>query len=181
MYVRASRHLTSKSTVETLLIHHTHRSIYHDGFNLRRFDHINNSNDWKGGNDNGIPYGQGNENWQDGIDDNDNNWECGNNWATSDQHTSSGQHQQQIPQTPRQSTNDGPTQIVPSRQRISVLGEPPLYQVPEALAQAKKLSHQVQPGVNAPYVHRVRTPKYIDQIDVPYAKFAFNYRRPGRT
>ncbi|KAK2811964.1 hypothetical protein FQN50_001671 [Emmonsiellopsis sp. PD_5] len=54
--------------------------------------------------------------------------------------------------------------------------EPALYTVPESVAQAESLSHQVQIGSRAKYIHRIRTPRYIDDMDEPYAKFTFKYR-----
>ncbi|KAK2790959.1 hypothetical protein FQN52_000025 [Onygenales sp. PD_12] len=54
--------------------------------------------------------------------------------------------------------------------------EPALYTVPESVAQAESLSHQVQIGSRAKYIHRIRTPRYIDGMDEPYAKFTFQYR-----
>ncbi|PGH08008.1 hypothetical protein GX51_01448 [Blastomyces parvus] len=57
-----------------------------------------------------------------------------------------------------------------------VRDEPPLYTVPESVAQAESLTHQVQLGPQARYVHRLRTPKYLDTMDKPYAEFIFKYR-----
>ncbi|KLJ11565.1 hypothetical protein EMPG_09667 [Blastomyces silverae] len=54
--------------------------------------------------------------------------------------------------------------------------EPPLYTVPESVARAESLTHQVQLGPQARYVHRIRTPKYLDTMDKPYAEFVFKYR-----
>ncbi|OJD14495.1 hypothetical protein ACJ73_09077 [Blastomyces percursus] len=54
--------------------------------------------------------------------------------------------------------------------------EPPLYTVPEPVARAESLTHQVQLGPQARYVHRIRTPKYLDSMDTPYARFVFKYR-----
>ncbi|GAD92641.1 hypothetical protein CPC735_039440 [Paecilomyces variotii No. 5] len=57
--------------------------------------------------------------------------------------------------------------------------EPALYMVPASIAQSGLLSHQVQLGSAAEYVHRVRQPAYIDSLEHPYAKFIFKYRTQG--
>ncbi|KAL2365748.1 hypothetical protein RJZ56_001349 [Blastomyces dermatitidis] len=57
-----------------------------------------------------------------------------------------------------------------------VRDEPPLYTVPESVAHAESLTHQVQLGPQARYVHRIRTPKYLDTMKKPYAEFVFKYR-----
>ncbi|KKZ62960.1 hypothetical protein EMCG_02670 [[Emmonsia] crescens] len=54
--------------------------------------------------------------------------------------------------------------------------EPPLYTVPESVARAESLTHQVQLGPQAKYIHRIRTPEYLDTMDKPYAEFIFKYR-----
>ncbi|WEW58539.1 hypothetical protein PRK78_004007 [Emydomyces testavorans] len=54
--------------------------------------------------------------------------------------------------------------------------EPPLYTVPEAVAQAESLTHQVQPGRAEEYIHKLRVPEYLDTMEEPYAKFIFKYR-----
>ncbi|KAL2005252.1 hypothetical protein VTN00DRAFT_2462 [Thermoascus crustaceus] len=55
-------------------------------------------------------------------------------------------------------------------------GEPSLYTVPSYIAESRSLSHQVQLGCSAEYIHRTRRPTYIDTLDEPYAKFVFKYR-----
>jgi hypothetical protein len=54
-----------------------------------------------------------------------------------------------------------------------------LYTVPASVAEALSLSHQVQPGALARYVHKIRTPEYLDTLDEPYARFVFKYRHKG--
>ncbi|OAX81686.1 hypothetical protein ACJ72_03971 [Emergomyces africanus] len=54
--------------------------------------------------------------------------------------------------------------------------EPPLYTVPESVARADSLTHQVQFGPQAKYIHRLRTPEYLDTMEKPYAEFVFKYR-----
>ncbi|KAI5288110.1 hypothetical protein KEM54_005462 [Ascosphaera aggregata] len=53
---------------------------------------------------------------------------------------------------------------------------PPLYAVPASMAESRALSHQVQPGQESFYAHRIKKPKYIDTLDKPYAKFVFHYQ-----
>ncbi|KAJ9212154.1 hypothetical protein DTO166G4_6219 [Paecilomyces variotii] len=57
--------------------------------------------------------------------------------------------------------------------------EPALYTVPLSVARSGLLSHQVQLGSAAEYVHKVGQPTYIDTLESPYAKFTFNYRIQG--
>lgn len=59
--------------------------------------------------------------------------------------------------------------------------EPPLYTVPEAVAQAESLSHQVQVGRAENYIHKLRVPHYLDTMEEPYAKFVFRYRVQGKS
>ena len=54
--------------------------------------------------------------------------------------------------------------------------EGPLYSVPAEIAERRHMSHQVQTGKPAVYLHKVSTPKYMDTHDRPYAAFTFNYR-----
>lgn len=61
-----------------------------------------------------------------------------------------------------------------------LLNETPLYQVPASVAASKALTHQVQPGQESSYVHRIKKPKYIDNLQQPYAKFVFHYRKSGK-
>ncbi|KAM5458946.1 hypothetical protein McanMca71_001860 [Microsporum canis] len=57
--------------------------------------------------------------------------------------------------------------------------EPPLYTVPEQVAQERSLSHQVQVGKSSIYSHKIKVPQYIDTMEEPYAKFVFKYRVKG--
>lgn len=57
--------------------------------------------------------------------------------------------------------------------------EPFLYTVPSYIAESRSLSHQVQLGCSAEYIHRTRRPTYVDTLDEPYAKFVFKYRVKG--
>ncbi|KAK2878127.1 hypothetical protein FQN49_001126 [Arthroderma sp. PD_2] len=54
--------------------------------------------------------------------------------------------------------------------------EPPLYTVPDQVAQERSLSHQVQVGKSSTYSHKVQVPQYLDTMEEPYAKFVFKYR-----
>jgi len=54
--------------------------------------------------------------------------------------------------------------------------EGPLYSVPAEIAERNNMSHQVQIGKPAVYLHRVSKPKYMDSHDNPYAAFTFHYR-----
>ncbi|KAI5307344.1 hypothetical protein KEM56_006940 [Ascosphaera pollenicola] len=60
---------------------------------------------------------------------------------------------------------------------IILLNETPLYEVPASVAAGRALSHQVQPGQESSYVHRIQKPRYIDTLQQPYAKFVFHYRK----
>ena len=54
--------------------------------------------------------------------------------------------------------------------------EGPLYSVPAEFAQRTNMSHQVQVGKPAVYVHKMSKPKYMDTHENPYAAFTFHYR-----
>lgn len=54
--------------------------------------------------------------------------------------------------------------------------EGPLYSVPVGIAERSSMSHQVQIGRPAVYLHKVSKPKYMDSHDNPYAAFTFQYR-----
>ncbi len=54
--------------------------------------------------------------------------------------------------------------------------EGPLYSVPSDIAERNNMSHQVQIGKPAVYLHKVSKPKYMDSHDNPYAAFTFQYR-----
>lgn len=54
--------------------------------------------------------------------------------------------------------------------------EEPRYDVPQAVAQAKGTSKQVQPGKGYLYNKKRCLPEYIDNLDEPYARFVFKYR-----
>lgn len=54
--------------------------------------------------------------------------------------------------------------------------EGPLYTLPSTLVAQKRTSHQVRPGLAAAYTHKVRTPRYMDDYESPYAVFRFYYR-----
>lgn len=58
--------------------------------------------------------------------------------------------------------------------------EPPLYTVPEQVAQERSLSHQVQVGRSSRYSHKIKVPQYLDTMEEPYAKFIFKYRVKGK-
>lgn len=81
---------------------------------------------------------------------------------------------QNINQTPRRNRL-----FVSPKSRDLIHDEPPLYTVPESIARERAVSHQVQPGPRTKYYHKVRTPKYLDTLDKPYAKFIFKYRQKG--
>jgi hypothetical protein len=54
--------------------------------------------------------------------------------------------------------------------------EEPRYDVPQAIAQSRGVTKQVQPGPGYLYVKKRCAPCYIDSLDEPYAKFVFKYR-----
>lgn len=54
--------------------------------------------------------------------------------------------------------------------------EEPLYDVPQAIAQDRGTSKQVQPGKGYLYNKKRCAPKYIDAVEEPYARFVFKYR-----
>lgn len=54
--------------------------------------------------------------------------------------------------------------------------EGPLYSVPAEVAERNNMSHQVQIGRPAVYLHKVSKPKYMDSHVNPYAAFTFQYR-----
>ena len=51
-------------------------------------------------------------------------------------------------------------------------GEEPPYDVPEDMP----TTHQVKPGEGYMYVHKRRSPRYLDTLEEPYARFIFKYR-----
>ncbi|ERF68597.1 hypothetical protein EPUS_04695 [Endocarpon pusillum Z07020] len=51
-------------------------------------------------------------------------------------------------------------------------GEEPPYDVPEDIP----TTHQVKPGPAFNYVHKRRSPEYLDTVEEPYARFIFKYR-----
>lgn len=54
-------------------------------------------------------------------------------------------------------------------------GEEPPYDVPADMP----TTHQVKPGEGYVYVHKRRSPEYLDTLEEPYAKFVFKYRTKG--
>ncbi|EXJ69628.1 uncharacterized protein A1O5_07664 [Cladophialophora psammophila CBS 110553] len=54
--------------------------------------------------------------------------------------------------------------------------EEPRYDVPQAIAQSKGVTKQVQPGKGYLYNKKRCVPYYIDSLDEPYARFVFKYR-----
>ena len=54
-------------------------------------------------------------------------------------------------------------------------GEEPPYDVPEDMS----TTHQVKPGPAFNYVHKRRSPEYLDTLEEPYARFIFKYRTKG--
>nr|KAK5444495.1 hypothetical protein LTR18_004199 [Exophiala xenobiotica] len=54
--------------------------------------------------------------------------------------------------------------------------EEPRYDVPQAIAQARGTSKQVQPGRGYLYNKKSCHPEYVDSLDNPYARFVFKYR-----
>lgn len=53
--------------------------------------------------------------------------------------------------------------------------EEPPYDVPAGTL----TTHQVKPGEGYMYVHKRRSPDYLDSLDEPYARFVFKYRTKG--
>jgi len=56
-------------------------------------------------------------------------------------------------------------------------GEEPPYDVPEDMP----TTHQVKPGEGYVYVHKRRSPEYLDTLEEPYARFVFKYRTKGES
>jgi hypothetical protein len=54
-------------------------------------------------------------------------------------------------------------------------GEEPPYDVPADMP----TTHQVKPGEGYIYVHKRRSPEYLDTLEEPYARFVFKYRTKG--
>lgn len=54
--------------------------------------------------------------------------------------------------------------------------EEPRYDVPQAIAQGRGTSKQVQPGKGYIYNKKRCAPRYMDTMDEPYARFVFKYR-----
>lgn len=65
-------------------------------------------------------------------------------------------------------------------ERANSRSERPTAPIPAAAASQAQLSHALQPGAGATYVHPTRQPKYIDSMDKPYAVFCFKYRSADR-
>lgn len=124
------------------------------------------------------PWGENTQTWQENTD-------CTNNNQNSAPNCDQGQTNNQPPQPaqfqaqPSANHSGVPEFVIPVPPEDGT-GEQPLYTVPEGIAQAKSLSHQVQIGRPADYSHRVRVPEYFDTMEEPYAKFTFNYRVKGR-
>lgn len=63
-------------------------------------------------------------------------------------------------------------------QRIQAdAGEEPPYDVPADMP----TTHQVKPGEGYLYVHKRRSPEYLDTLEEPYARFVFKYRTKGES
>ncbi len=56
-------------------------------------------------------------------------------------------------------------------------GEEPPYDVPEDMS----TTHQVKTGPGFHYVHKRRSPEYLDTLEEPYARFVFKYRTRGES
>ncbi len=56
-------------------------------------------------------------------------------------------------------------------------GEEPPYDVPEDMS----TTHQVKTGPGFHYVHKRRSPEYLDTLEEPYARFVFKYRTKGES
>jgi hypothetical protein len=56
-------------------------------------------------------------------------------------------------------------------------GEEPPYDVPADMP----TTHQVKPGEGYMYVHKRRSPQYLDTLEEPYAQFVFKYRTKGES
>jgi len=57
-----------------------------------------------------------------------------------------------------------------------VPAEAPLYTIPEEIVDRNKTTYQVRPDIPASYSHKLRSPKYMDTHEQPYAVFVFQYR-----
>jgi hypothetical protein len=56
-------------------------------------------------------------------------------------------------------------------------GEEPPYDVPADMP----TTHQVKPGEGYMYIHKKRSPEYLDTLEEPYAQFVFKYRTKGKS
>ncbi|PGH13145.1 hypothetical protein AJ79_03852 [Helicocarpus griseus UAMH5409] len=148
------------------------------------------NNDW-GNNDNSQPGrdgGHNSGNWpppeDSGANGNDNkpgqDWlnnveDNGNSAQDQAKNNSQKPPMQQISKFDLFSGLDQPLYVSPMSTEPAK-DEPPLYTVPESVAKENSLSHQVQLGSHAKYIHRIRTPEYQDTMENPYALFIFKYR-----
>ncbi|ODH46024.1 hypothetical protein GX48_07884 [Paracoccidioides brasiliensis] len=117
-------------------------------------------------------------------DNNDSNWAQTNDSTANAQpfRSSPAQGQQppmqQIPNFRQTYNIEQPNFVSPLLSSLT-RDEPPLYTVPKSVAQADSLTHQVQLGPHARYLHKIRAPEYQDDMDKPYAVFVFKYRTAG--
>lgn len=157
-----------------------------------------NNDNWgaTGGSNSGGNQSNGNNNSSSWENNNSNNQNAGNgsNQQNSWNHTPNNTQNNAQNNAPNNNQNFQTSTNQPSSRSLygpygpyysskAVFGGPPpdaaeepRYDVPEALAQAKGVSKQVQPGPGYLYVKKRCAPTYIDSIAEPYAKFVFKYR-----
>lgn len=99
-------------------------------------------------------------------------------WRGNKQATENGSCSSTI-QSSKQASSQNQTVLISPLITTSDGNEPSLYTVPASIAQSRLLSHQVQLGNAAEYIHKVKQPTCIDSLEHPYAKFIFNYRTKG--
>ncbi len=63
---------------------------------------------------------------------------------------------------------------------VYVADEEPPLRIPRSVADEKDLDHQVLGGKGAIYSHKLRSPRYTDTMEKPYATFKFHYRTRGK-
>ncbi|KMP09843.1 hypothetical protein CIRG_09076 [Coccidioides immitis RMSCC 2394] len=161
-------------------------------YNGQAQDHNNWGNSDSNDNGNGGHESGANHEWHPGG-----SWEDKNNNSRNPPEIQAASNNDQVDPQPvpqqasQQAAQQGPwipiqpyRFVAPNRQSLCASqvyynqqdDEPPLYTVPEAIAQAESLSHQVQLGRAQDYRHKLRVPEYLDTMDEPYAKFVFKYR-----
>ncbi|KAI1626499.1 hypothetical protein EDD37DRAFT_350711 [Exophiala viscosa] len=155
-----------------------------------------NDGDWQ---NSGSNTGQVDAGWNNNTANNDTNNQAGGGWGTDQNNNAGGNasggnwgdtQNNNPPTTAPTLAVNGPstralygpygayyTSKVFAESRIPAdAEEEPRYDIPQAVAQAKGTSKQVQPGKGYIYTKKRCIPEYIDNLDEPYARFVFKYR-----